>query len=673
MNAFLQKSELPDWRIMMDNPSDAIPALKTAISEASENISAIKSLEDSKLTFENSIRALDRSTLLLDKIWTALNHLQSVADSDSLRDAITKTTPEVSEFYSNIYIDEILYSKIAAFAASDKARSLSGDQKRLLEETLLDFEESGANLPKEKKRELVEIDKELTLKTQKFSENVLDSTMAFVLHITDSKDLSGLPPTAVALASKKAEQKGLKGWCFTLEQPSYVPFMEYADSQELRKRMWEAFTSVASSGKFDNYPLISEILELRKRKSIILGESSFADMILKRRMAKDGKTALNFISELHDKFESAFIREGDSLKNFAVSRGYLKDGDALNPWDVPYFSEKMRQSECDFDAEALRPYFPLDAVLGGMFKIFGILFGVSVREEPLTAPAWDDSVRLYSVSDKSGSKLGFFYADFFPRTVKRSGAWMNMLSPSFDGTPAAGIIAANISEGVNGVPPLLSHDEVETLFHEFGHLIHFFLMDSPELGLREVAWDFVELPSQIMENWTKNRDALNIFAKHWQSGAPIPQSLYDAYKRAEKFMGASGAMRQLSFAKIDLEMHIHPELFIGKNIEAAAEEILKPYTRKLSVKVPSILPRFTHLFGDSVGYAAGYYSYKWAEVLDADAFSKFEAEGILNPKVGGEFAQKILRVGNSVDPQMAFQDFMGRPPKLDALVARTIN
>ncbi len=672
MNSFLQTSIPPDWSLMIANPNEAKEAVDIAIREAKTNIDSIKSLPDSAITFENSVRALDRATLTLDRVWTYVNHLQSVADSEALRNVIETATPIVSEFSSGIYMDSDLFAKILVFANSDFAKNLGDEQKKLLEETILDFKESGANLSDDKKKQLVELDTTLTLKTQKFSENVLDSTMAFSLNITQENDLDGLPVTAIELAEKKAKQKGMSGWCFTLEQPSFVPFMQYASSRSLREKMWRAFTAIATEGKFDNKELMSEILQLRKKESELLDKDNFADMVLSRRMAKTGKNALDFVENLHDKFFDTFEKESKELTDFAIENSYISSPEELMPWDIAYISEKMRLKNFDFDSEAMRPYFPLENVLKGMFEIFGTLFGISVEESNLENKAWNEYVKLFTVRNSEGKELGLFYADFFPRTQKRAGAWMNLLAPAVDGKSALGLIAANVTEPTDEKPALLSHDEVETLFHEFGHLVHFFLMDSQELGLREVAWDFVELPSQIMENWTRTREGLNLFARHWETSELIPDSIYLPFHNARKFMGASACMRQLSFAKIDLELHLNSERFIGKDIETQAEDILKDYVRHFSVKVPSILPRFTHIFGDSVGYAAGYYSYKWAEVLDADAFSRFEKAGILNSKVGKEFAEKILRVGNTKAPEEAFRDFMGRNANPDALVARSI-
>ncbi len=670
---FLQNSVPPDWRAM--RPERAAEEIRAALAGARKNLDKIREAGTggSAPTYAGTVRALDRATDSLDRAWTYLNHLQSVADTPQLRAALNELMPEVADFYSSIDLDDGLYAAVKNFSETPEGKSLTGDKKRLLGETILDFEFGGAGLPPEKKARLRDISAMLAVKTQKFSENVLDDMKRFVLCIDSPQGLSGLPETAVALAKKKAEEKNLEGWAFTLDQPLYVPFMTYADSDANRMKLWRWSSSVASSGEFSNWDLIREILSLRDEKARILSRANFADAVLERRMAKSGRAAENFVDLLSRRFSAPFRDEWDELVDFARLSGYLKDGEKMPPWRTAYVSEKLRAARYGFDPEQMRPYFPLESVLSGMFGICEKLFGLRIKKSLSPRPSWHESVETYEVFFADGSLCGVFYADLFPRPQKRSGAWMNILSQRDGDSPALGVIAANISEGTDGAPPLLSMDEVETLFHEFGHLVHFFLMDSPEMGLRDVAWDFVELPSQIMENWCHDKSCLDIFARHWKTGEKMPGELFEKFDASRKFMGASASMRQLSFAKIDLAMHTDARRFISSgDIEAEARKILAPYSCDTSEPVPSILPRFTHLFGDSVGYAAGYYSYKWAEVLDADAFSRFEREGILNPEVGREFAEKILKVGNSVDPAEAFRNFMGRDPDISALVERSI-
>ena len=668
-NPFLQKECPPNWATM--KADSALSAVNDAISAARANLDAIKSQKTP--TYENTIRALDRATIDLNRVWTYINHLQSVADTERLRSELNAATPLVSEFYSSIPLDRDLYARVVEFSRTSEAASLRGCKRRLLDETLLDFELNGAGLPEDKKKRLGEIESRLSLAAQKFSENVLDDTKRFFLHVKDKSDLSGLPENAVKTAAKKAAERNLDGWVFTLDQPSFVPFMTYADNDALRERLWRASARLASDGEFSNWNLIREMLLLRQEKSEILSRANFADLVLCRRMARDGAAALNFVEDLHRKFKRPFEAEWQELLDFAKSENLADAGGLIPPWRAAYISEKLRRKKYDFDPESLRDYFPMDSVLNGLFEICHRLFGIEVSKSGLGCEAWDSSVEMFEMRSENGNLMGYFYTDFVPRKSKRAGAWMNLLSPRDGNVPALGVIAGNLSEPLDGKPALLSYDDVLTLFHEFGHLIHFFTMDSPEIGLRNVAWDFVELPSQIMENWCRDRAALDFFARHWKTGDKIPGALYEKFRKSLKFMGANAAMRQLSFAKIDLEIHMAAKKFSeAKDINAMALDTLEGYLHKYSIVPPVILPRFTHLFGDSVGYAAGYYSYKWAEVLDADAFTRFEKEGIFNSATGREFAEKVLRVGKEIPPEKAFENFMSRAPDVSALVRRSV-
>ena len=656
-------------------PERAESDMAKALSEAQENLDKIKALRGKKNSgYMDTVRAFDRATDSLDRAWTYLNHLQSVADSPALRDVLNRLMPTVTYFYSSIDLDDELYAVIKDFVQSGEGKSLKSDKARLASETLLDFELSGANLPKDKKSRLREIDSQLAVKTQKFSENVLDGTKMFTLNITDEADLEGLPATAVAVAKKKADEKGMKCWLFTLEQPSYVPFMTYAKNDALREKLWREFSSVAANGKFSNWNLIREILSLRDENVAILSRANFADLILERRMAKTGNAAEKFVDSLTEKFGAHFKSEWNELLDFARKNGYLGANEKMPPWRIAYVSEKLRAARYGFDPEEMRPYFPLESVMNGMFKICERLYGLKISESKSPAHAWHDSVKLYEAASADGVLLGLFYADFFPREQKRAGAWMNLLSQRDEKNPALGLIAANVTEGADGTPPLLSIDEVETLFHEFGHLVHFFMMDSEEMGLRDVAWDFVELPSQIMENWGHFKSCLDIFAGHWKTGEKLPDELFAKFDASRKFYGASASIcASFRLRKSIWQCISMRNIFLSSDdIEKSARKILAPYMRDTSEPAPSILPRFTHLFGDSVGYAAGYYSYKWAEVLDADAFTRFEKEGVLNAQTGKEFADKILRVGNTIEPDEAFRNFMGRDPDVEALVKRSV-
>ena len=663
-NGFLQTNIPPNWLEM--KPENAQAQIHFVLEDAKQNIQKIKALKNTELTFANTIRALDCACINLNRAWTYLNHLESVMTSQELRNALNSLMPEVSEFFSSIVVDDILFEKILEFSKTPEAQSLTGEQKILLEETLLDFKEEGALLSPEKKKELLEINKQLSLIGQKFSENELDSTKAFFINITDEKDIVGIPQTALDIAKKTATEKGLQGWVFTLDYPSYAPVMSYAENDELRKAMWQASSKVATEQKYDNRPLIKEMLALRDKKAKLLSFENFADYTLSRRMAKDATTALNFVKNLRQKFANAFKVEWQRLEDFAKENGV----EHIMPWQSAYFMEKLRKQKYDFDPEQLRDYLPFDFVINGMFKIANTLFGLEITKLDNNANAWHKSVELFDIR-KDGKLIGKFYTDFIPRKQKRSGAWMNLLSPAVNGNVALGVIAGNLTEPSANKPALLSYADATTLFHEFGHLIHFMLMDAQELSLRDVAWDFVELPSQIMENWCADKQCIDIFASHWQTGEKIPDELFAKFKKSEKFAGAIACMRQLSFAKIDLLLHTNTAEFLNADdIEKKSQAEIADCVHDFGIEVPTILPRFTHLFGG--GYAAAYYSYKWAEVLDADAFTRFQKEGLFNSKTGADFAEKILRVGKTVSPEKAFENFMGRQPNIDALVERSL-
>lgn len=679
-NAFILKDTEINWREA--KAENAASSIDEAMALAQKNLETIKNLSQDSANFENCVRAFDRAALELSSAWNLINHVQSVCDSPEMRSALNSQIERVSNFFSSIYLDEKLFEKISAYANSNAAKSLTGAKARLLSEILADFKQSGAHLDAEKKAEIMEIDRLLTQKTQKFSENALDALAAFKLPLYEDTDVSGLPAHALEVARKKAEECKCESpsprFIITLEGPSYIPFMAYANRDDLREKLFEAHSDMGRLQPFNNTELILEILKLRKRKAEILGYENFADFVVERRMAHSGKNARSFVENMREKIFKAFEKEGEILENFASEKGYSSAGEKISPHSASYITQKLREKKYGFNPEDLRPYLEMSSVMRGMFDIFSKVFSLEISKRE-KCEAWHQSVEMFDVFDCSESEgenekklIGSFYADMFPRKGKRAGAWANILASS--DSPARRnvcVIVGNMSEATQDTPALMSFDDVCTLFHEFGHAIHFMMMNSEEAGLRNVAWDFVELPSQIFENWCKDKSCWDIFARHYQTGEKIPQRLYDAFLRSEKFMGASFAMRQLSFSKIDLDLHISPENFYS-DLEGEAQKSMEPYLRKYSRRVKTLLPHFSHIFGDSVGYAAGYYSYKWAEVLSADAFSRFKKEGIFNSKTGRDFADKILKPGNEIEAGQAFKNFMGRDPDSSALIEDTI-
>ena len=633
------------------------PAMDELLADAARRL-------DETIASERPLHALDVMSERLDYAMSVVRHLEGVATTPDLRAAHNVVQPKVSAFYAGLPLNEALWQSIQRYAATDEARALTGTMRRFLTKTIDSFKRHGAGLDPVGKARLKEIDVELSEITTKFSEHVLDSTNQFELLITDEAKLAGLPPTAVAAARASAESKNQTGWRFTLHGPSYLAVMTYLDDAGIRQQVWHAYNTRAVADPYDNRPLIARILTLRKEKAQLLGFRDFSDLVLDDRMAHNGARAQQFLDDLHVKTERRFREENHELAAFA--------GRPLDPWDIGYWSEKQRAALYDFDEEELRPYFPLDRVTSGMFQIFARIFGIRVSEEQ-GVPAWDPAVKSYAIHDAtSGSFLGSFYADWYPRENKRGGAWMDALitGNTQEGKPHLGLICGNLTPPVDGKPALLTHREVETIFHEFGHLLHHLLsrVEVRSLAGTSVAWDFVELPSQIMENWCWERESLDLLARHFETGAAIPEDLFQKMKRAKTFRAANAQMRQLGFAYVDLSLHREWN---------GSDDVIEYARRHLARFAPAPLPGdyamiagFTHLFASPVAYGSGYYSYKWAEVLDADAFTRFRKEGVFSESAGRDFREKILARGDSEDPAELYRSFMGRDPDPRALLER---
>ena len=650
------------------------PAIARLLDDARRGVEAIASAAG-KRTYENTLGALDLLGEPLSRAMSVVRHLEAVATYPELRAAFNAVQEPVSEFYSSIPLHEGLWMALRSYAAGPEAAACNAVRRRFLTKTIDNFRRHGAELDQAGKARLKEIDIELTKLTTKFGENVLDSTNEYELVIAEEAGLAGLPPSAVAAARQSARSKGIEGWRFTLHAPSYLPLITYLDDARLREEVYRAFNTRACSGRYDNRPLIARLLQLREEKAKLLGYADFADFVLEDRMAHKGGEAERFVENLRRLTEPYFARERESLLAFRRSI----EGECappLQPWDLAYYAEKQRKALYDFDEEALRPYFPLPRVLQGMFEIFGRLLGIRVVEKP-GAAAWDPAVTFYEIRDAvSGGLLGAFYADFFPRENKRPGAWMDAFitgGPAPGGfEPHLGAICGNLTPPVDGTPSLLTHLEVETVFHEFGHLLHHCLseVEVRSLSGTNVAWDFVELPSQILENWCWERETLDLFARHWETGECIPEDLYQSMRRARTFRAATAQMRQLGFGLLDLALHRHYSPAVDGDPVAYTRRILQEFTPAPLPEEHAMAAGFTHLFSSPVGYAAGYYSYKWAEVLDADAFTRFKAEGVLNPDVGGRYRAAILARGDGEDPAELYRLFMGRDPDPRALLER---
>ncbi len=652
-------------------PSNVPPAIHQLLQEADENLRSIEDCQAPR-SYQNTLRALDHATEKLEVAMTAVGHLESVANTPELRVAYNSVRPEVSAFYAGIPLRAGLYQALKDYAATEDAKALTGARKRFLKKTLDDFKRHGAELNETDKTRLEAISRELAKLTSTFSQNVLDDTAAFELIVKDVERLAGLPQSAIEAARHDAESKGKEGYRFTLQAPSLIPVLTYLDDRAIREKVWRAYNTRASKGERNNEPLIERILELRGEQARLLGYPEFAALVLEDRMARQTKTAREFVHDLTDRTEPYFQRETEELTRFRKES--TGDTSPMQPWDVGYYSEKLRRALYDFDEEALRPYFSVQKVINGLFETARRLYGVSIVENP-ELPTWHESARAYDIIDENGEHLASFYADLFPRDEKRGGAWANsFITGTLEGgklSPHLGLICANVTPPVKDKPALLTHNEVTTLFHEFGHLLHHCLsrVEVRALAGTNVAWDFVELPSQIMENWCWERSALNTFAHHYETNDPIPDELFDKMLRARTYRAASGQMRQLGFAAVDLALHVD---YDGQeNVLEYGRKVMQRYAPTPYPNDYAMLASFSHLFSSAVGYAAGYYSYKWAEVLDADAFTRFQEKGVFSSEVGNEFRRKLLERGDSDDPMALYQAFMGREPSLNALMERS--
>ncbi len=714
MHPFLQNDFHIQWSRL--TPDHVEADINQALADAKAAVDAVAN-QAPPLTYENTLLALDEGLEPLNRAWGLVNHLDSVVNSPELRAAHNKMLPKVSEFYAGIPLNEALWKTLKAYGEADlDDESLSPTKRRYIAETLADFREAGADLPPEKKKRAAEIQSQLAELTQKYSENCLDATNAWERIVTDEAELAGLPQSALDAARQSAAKKDADGWRFTLQAPSYIAVMTYADNEALRKDVWQAYAAIGRGCDHDNRELVRGILDLRHELANLMGKQHFADHVTARRMAGSGQAALDFGHAIFEKVRPAFQDEAKQLREFKASNATShvqcsEEPPLLEPWEVGYWAEKQRKVHYAFDEEALRPYFPINRVISGLFDLAERLFGLRIEtaDEHRTLNAqhptsnddkasptfdvqcstfdversvpevWHPEVHYYDLYDADTSEhLGAFYADWFPRESKRGGAWMNYLitgncdSAQGPRSPHLGLICGNLTPAIGDAPACLTHREVETIFHEFGHLLHHLCgeVDVKALNGVNVPWDFVELPSQIMENWCWERASLDLFARHHETGEPIPEELFEKMLAARNYRKASANVRQLAFGKMDLELHINWPESGKEDLDAFIDATLRGYSPDYKTKPKSNVFNFGHLFSSPTGYAAGYYSYKWAEVLDADAFTRFQEAGILNPDTGRDFRHKILAKGNAADPAELYEDFMGRAPDPDALLRR---
>jgi oligopeptidase A len=669
-------------------PAHVEPGVGTILDRAEAAIERITSSPDHP-TYENTLGELDRVSQEVREALTPVKHLLSVAETPELRQAHNSVLADIVQFWSGIPLNQELWARLRAFAETEEAEALSGIRGRHLEKSLREFRRAGADLPPRGKSRLGDIRVELARLQQKFSENVLDATAAFELLVYDESRLAGIPEGPLSRFREEASAKGLEGWLLTLDFPSYEPVMKYASDRSLREELHRAYVGRCREGEFDNTRLIPQILALRHEMAQLLGYEGFPDYRLEEAMARTGQAAQEFEEDLAKRTRPFWERDLAWLRRHAKESGIPE----LQPWDVAFVSESLRRERYAIDDEVLRPYFPLHQVLDGLFELVRRVFGLTVTERTVSE-VWHPDVRYYEVRRENGTWLGAFYTDWYPRKEKRQGAWMHDFltgGPGEDGRfkPHLGFIAGNFSPPEAERPALLTHREVQTVFHEFGHLLHHLTSAVPvpaRAGLN-VAWDWVELPSQLMENWTWEEEGLLLFGRHFETGEPLPRTLLERLRAARRFMGGWAQLRQISFGTLDLALHaqlaprLPPKLTLHEaegsetneaagTVMAFAEERLRPFSANPLFAEQHILTTFSHLF--SGGYAAGYYSYLWSEVLDADVFTRFKAEGILNRTTGQAYVEAILSRGDSADPETLFHEFLGRDPSPDALLARNL-
>lgn len=655
------------------------PGVQAILARAQEKIDALAQDPEPR-SYENTVRVLDEITQEVSESLGPIHHLLSVAETPELREAFNAVLPDITQFWSRLPLHEGLWSQVKTFAGTPEAKELDGLQARHLEKTLKEFRRAGADLPPKEKERLEEIRVQLARLQRKFSENVLDATAAYALHLTDPSRLEGLPDGPLSRFRERAREEGKEGWILTLDYPSYEPVMKYARDRSLREELHRAYVGRCRGDAFDNVPLLPRILALRQELAEILGHRHFPDYRLEEAMAKSGDRAMAFEEDLVDRTRPYWERDLQELRDYAETLGIPE----IEPWDVAFVAESLRKERFEIDDEILRPFFPLSQVLDGLFLLTERLFGLTVTEVQ-NDQTWHPDVRSYELRDESGIWLGSFYTDWLPRKEKRQGAWMNDLltgGPGEDGDfrPHLGFVAGNFSPPEEDRPSLLTHREVQTVFHEFGHLLHHLTsrVPIPGRGGLNVAWDWVELPSQIMENWSWEEEALALFAGHFETGEPLPSELLQRMTAARRFLGGWNQMRQLSLGTLDLALHGElamelqeaPPDSAGETVLDFAVERLLPFSPTRTFAEHHILTTFSHLF--SGGYAAGYYSYLWSEVLDADAFTRFKEEGVSNPETGRAYLGAILSRGDSADPEVLFREFMGRDPDPEALLNRNL-
>ena len=667
ITSFNTKYNTAPFRIIQTE--DFLPAFKETIKMAEKEIDTIV-INPKKPSFENTIEALDFSGEQLDRISSIFFNLNSAETNEAIQKIAQEVSPLLSEFSNDITLNEDLFKRVKTVYYSKPELNLTTEQTTLLDKKYKSFSRNGANLPEDKKIQLRDIDKKLSTLKLKFGENVLAETNKFEMLITDESNLSGLPEGTKEAAKQLAESKEKKGWLFTLDYPSYIPFITYADNRDLRKKLSLAAGAKAFKGDaLDNQNNVLQIAQLRYERANLLGYKTHAHFVLEERMAETPETVLKFSNDLLEKAKPAAEREYKKLENFAKD---LDNIDQLQKWDGAYYSEKLKQKLFSLDDELLKPYFKLENVINGAFTIANKLFDLNF-EEIDTIDKYHEDVLTYKVTDSKGDFISIFYADFFPRSGKRNGAWMTSYKPQYiknkeNSRPHISIVC-NFTKPTKTKPSLLTFNEVTTLFHEFGHALHGMLANTtyPSLSGTSVFWDFVELPSQVMENWCYEKEALELFATHYETGEVIPMELVEKIKDSATFHEGMQTLRQLSLGLLDMSWHSQDPTSI-KSVKTYEDDVFKNTSLYPKTKETCMSTSFSHIFQG--GYSSGYYSYKWAEVLDADAFEYFKQEGIFNKRVADKFKNHVLSQGGTENPMTLYKRFRGQEPQPEALLRR---
>lgn len=671
MNPLLQIDQLPDFQAF--HVEHIQPAVETLLAE---NLDAIDALvqDTATPTWENFVEPLEALSNRLERVWGPVGHLDAVKNSDDWHAAYTGCLENITDYYTQVGQNQGLFKKFEQVAQSEAFESYSLAQKKVVENALRDFRLSGIDLPKDKQAEYKRLSQELSQLSSQFGNNVLKSTQAWSKSVEDEAELAGLPENALGLLQQLAQQKEQSGWLVTLDFPSYLAVMTHADNRDLREEVYRAFATRASEQaadpQYDNSDNIRKILQLRHEKAQLLGFNDYAELSLATKMADSSEQVIGFLRDLAAKSKPQAEQELATLADFARRELGLDD---LQPWDVTYASEKFKNATLSLSQEKLRPYFPVTKVLDGLFKITQTLFDVKVVEKQ-TVPVWHDDVRYFEILNATGEPIAAFYLDLYARENKRGGAWMDSAisrwrHPKGDLQAPVAYLVCNFTPPVGDKPACLTHDEVTTLFHEFGHGLHHMLTEMEHFdvsGINGVPWDAVELPSQFMENFCWEREGIDEITAHIDSGETLPSDLFEALQQSRGFQSAMMMARQLEFALFDFLAHANyqpdapqPILELAKQVRDEVAVIQPPAYHRFPQS-------FSHIFAG--GYAAGYFSYKWAEVLSSDAFSLFEEKGVLNPEIGVKFRNTILSAGGSVHPMTLFKAFRGREPQIDALL-----